>query len=236
MSSNILGPFASFVGLPPLFTESLGSAPPSPGHVPSGGVQQCHICGREQGPIDFIFHMMYEHPEFFVIWADYSYGNWNPAEAVNAATERELMFAHYYDDDTAAEDEYDEYDEYDEDAAIAAAEADAEADAGAEDETGYDTESSEEPPTPSYEQLTLLCEEMGDHPVGVNDIDAVAPIVLAPTDPTMRCTICLETMDILPRIRKITRCRHEFCDPCIRRWFREHHTCPICKDDVPRSV
>ena len=179
--------------------------------------------------MDFIFHMMYEHPAFFAIWADYSSGNMfsTADEAINSATESELMFAHYYDevvpDDGDGEgDGEGEGDEYDE----AEAEADAE----------YETESSEDEPTPSYEQLMLLCEHIGDHPVGVNDVDAVAPIVSAPTDPTMRCTICLETMDILPRIRKITRCRHEFCDPCIRQWFWAHHTCPICKDDVPRSV
>lgn len=243
MSSNLFD-FSVFLPPPPLSPPPL-FAPPSPAPATAtAALQQCPICGRTQGPIDFIVHMMYDHPAFFAIWADYSNGNLFSSTTTNAFTaaalEHELLFGedtgfendaddaerddaeeNDQNDDEEDDEEEDGYDDEEEDAEEEDAEADAETD---------------DPPTPSYEQLLLLCETIGNHPVGVHDVNAVAPIVSAPTDPTTRCTICLESMADLSNIRKITKCRHEFCDPCLRRWFYDHHTCPVCKDDIPRSI
>ena len=111
-----------------------------------------------------------------------------------------------------------EYDEYDEGE-----------DGEDEHEGSYDDAASEVEPT--YEEYVALCDRIGTHEVGISNIDAVAPRVSEAADLAARCTICLESMADLTNLRKITRCRHEFCDPCLRRWFVGNHTCPICKDD-----
>lgn len=103
---------------------------------------------------------------------------------------------------------------------------------GEDGEYDSDYDENNDDPEPTYEDYSALCEEIGDHAVGIADVDAVAPRVAGASDLAARCTICLESMAALTDLRKITRCRHEFCDGCLRRWFAAHAWCPICKEDA----
>ncbi|XP_059082645.1 RING finger protein 141-like [Tigriopus californicus] len=44
------------------------------------------------------------------------------------------------------------------------------------------------------------------------------------------CCICLER-----RSELILPCAHSFCSPCIEQWHEGHHTCPICRENVPST-
>lgn len=39
------------------------------------------------------------------------------------------------------------------------------------------------------------------------------------------CVICQSSFEV----GTLTVCGHQFCKECIRLWYREHHTCPVCK-------
>jgi hypothetical protein len=91
----------------------------------------------------------------------------------------------------------------------------------------------------TYEALLSICEEIGDHPTGVKDIDQVAPLmdknetVLEGT-----CPICLDVLaDIVQerpvrQLRKIHVCKHVFCSPCLEQWFEAKRWCPLCKTEA----
>ena len=91
----------------------------------------------------------------------------------------------------------------------------------------------------TYEALLSICEEIGDHPTGVKDIDQVAPLmdknemVLDGT-----CPICLDVLaDIVQerpvrQLRQIHVCKHVFCSPCLEQWFEAKRWCPLCKTEV----
>lgn len=87
----------------------------------------------------------------------------------------------------------------------------------------------------TYEQLTELCARIGDHKVGVNNIDTCVPATVR-MKKTMReeikCPICLDNILSALYVRKINKCRHEYCGPCIEKWLKENKTCPVCKVDV----
>lgn len=83
----------------------------------------------------------------------------------------------------------------------------------------------------SYEYLTQLCEIIGDHKEGVNDIELVTTHVVL--NEYMTCPICLE--DNIVEVRKIKQCSHAFCHNCIERWLSMHKSCPVCKQDVQIS-
>jgi hypothetical protein len=91
----------------------------------------------------------------------------------------------------------------------------------------------------TYEQLTELCARIGDHKVGVSNIDACAPATVR-MKKTMReeikCPICLENILSALYVRKINKCRHEYCGPCIEKWLKENKTCPICKVNVEENL
>jgi len=82
----------------------------------------------------------------------------------------------------------------------------------------------------SYEYYTDFCDMIGNHYVGVDDIEKVAPALCC--DKTDKCPICIEPMNSCIYGRKITRCKHLFCGPCIETWLEKHKTCPVCKVDV----
>lgn len=89
----------------------------------------------------------------------------------------------------------------------------------------------------SYEDLLSLCDYIGYHKPGVNDIDQAAPILdnieranLICNDDT--CRICLEEFYQATTLRKIKICDHIFCADCIHQWFKENKTCPLCNIDV----
>ena len=39
------------------------------------------------------------------------------------------------------------------------------------------------------------------------------------------CTICLENI----KDKYKTRCQHEFCKPCIKKWVKKNNCCPLCR-------
>jgi hypothetical protein len=80
-----------------------------------------------------------------------------------------------------------------------------------------------------YESLLALCETVGYHEVGVDDVDGALEAAGGEADG--RCPICLETMEKEVAVR-IVVCRHAFCDPCIREWLARHKTCPVCKREA----
>jgi len=86
----------------------------------------------------------------------------------------------------------------------------------------------------SYEQLTAICDEIGYHKVGIQNIDVVAPAIVrtkkedASSEET-KCPICLDDMYRSLYIRSINGCEHEFCGECIEKWLLENKNCPICK-------
>jgi hypothetical protein len=89
----------------------------------------------------------------------------------------------------------------------------------------------------SYENLSELCEEMGNVYIGINNIDELAPPTIYNDKIDNTCPICLENFNIIENIkdnfiRKIKNCNHYFCNECISTWFEKHKTCPVCKKDV----
>lgn len=83
----------------------------------------------------------------------------------------------------------------------------------------------------TYEDLSELCEMMGDVAIGA-DIDKETTVVV--TDSITReietCPICLEYHK--DDIKKINKCGHKFCGTCIDTWLASHKTCPICKIEL----
>lgn len=80
-----------------------------------------------------------------------------------------------------------------------------------------------------YESLLALCETVGNHEVGVEDVNGA--LEAAGEAAEGRCPICLETMEKEVAVR-IVVCHHAFCDPCIRAWLARHKTCPVCKREA----
>lgn len=85
-----------------------------------------------------------------------------------------------------------------------------------------------------YEYLSQLCEQMGNHYIGLSadEIDKCAPVYIIDS-PDVACPICLESISEAKYARKITECKHAYCGKCIETWFSNHHTCPVCKIDIP---
>lgn len=80
-----------------------------------------------------------------------------------------------------------------------------------------------------YEQLLELCDTIGYHYVGVDDIEKVAPFSESSNDD---CPICIEPLNEAQKNRKINVCGHIFCASCIETWLEKHKTCPVCKKDT----
>jgi hypothetical protein len=83
-----------------------------------------------------------------------------------------------------------------------------------------------------YEALLALCERMGNHEIGVDNVDAVMEEVDADDPNAGYCPICLE---VVPERRRLKLCKHAFCGGCVRTWLQSHKTCPLCKQDVEAS-
>ena len=95
----------------------------------------------------------------------------------------------------------------------------------------------------TYEALQSICEEIGDHPTGVKNIDEVAPLI--DKNETLlegRCPICLDILaDIVQerpvrQLRQIQQCKHVFCGPCLEQWFEAKRWCPLCKTEAEASA
>lgn len=85
----------------------------------------------------------------------------------------------------------------------------------------------------TYEDLSELCDMIGNVEIGIENIDAVTEVIVCDAKDT--CPICLETCGhngTCDYIRKINVCEHRFCGACIETWLGRHKTCPVCKVDV----
>jgi hypothetical protein len=85
-----------------------------------------------------------------------------------------------------------------------------------------------------YEMLLALCNEIGDHKIGIEDISKVSSIVdrrsISMHD---TCPICLEAfIEKEDDICMLNACNHSYCEECIRTWCLENRICPVCKTDV----
>ncbi|KAK6529100.1 hypothetical protein TWF694_004317 [Orbilia ellipsospora] len=49
-------------------------------------------------------------------------------------------------------------------------------------------------------------------------------------DSQQLCIICQDPV----RLGVLTVCGHQFCNECMELWYREHHTCPVCKKHLRR--
>lgn len=82
----------------------------------------------------------------------------------------------------------------------------------------------------NYEELLELCNTIGYHKVGIENVDSVAPICSeSDVQHDWQCPICLEYKNETPEVRKLVSCGHRFCSCCIERWFAENKCCPVCK-------
>ena len=84
----------------------------------------------------------------------------------------------------------------------------------------------------SYEELTELCDMMGNVSIGVTDVDNVSKVVIVDKKDAHICPICLEDITLCGAMRRLDACAHAFCSGCIETWFASHKTCPVCKVDV----
>ena len=46
------------------------------------------------------------------------------------------------------------------------------------------------------------------------------------------CAICLSNFEYHEQGVISLKCGHLFHESCVRQWFQEHHTCPICRTDI----
>ncbi|KAF3924676.1 hypothetical protein AA313_de0205507 [Arthrobotrys entomopaga] len=49
-------------------------------------------------------------------------------------------------------------------------------------------------------------------------------------DSQQLCIICQDPV----RVGVLTVCGHQFCGECMQLWYKEHHTCPVCKKNLRR--
>lgn len=81
----------------------------------------------------------------------------------------------------------------------------------------------------SYEALSELCEQLGNHTIPTNP-EQVSDII-DNVDEAFTCPVCLENVATNVAVRKLRCCDHQFCDICITKWLESSKTCPICKKD-----
>lgn len=132
------------------------------------------MCNVRVESVDFVRHIIDEHPFLFMVWASFSTPEFHTPEY--------LLNARIDDSD--------------------------------------DT---------SYEYLMNLCDQIGYHRVGVEDVESVATYVGYDECKDNKCPICIEDIDVG---RKINICGHVFCMECLDTWLKEHKTCPVCIRDV----
>jgi hypothetical protein len=83
-----------------------------------------------------------------------------------------------------------------------------------------------------YESLLNLCNEIGDHKIGIENINDVIQIVDKDSLDDS-CPICLEKfVDIECDIFALKVCSHKYCEECITTWCKDNKICPICKNDL----
>ena len=103
-----------------------------------------------------------------------------------------------------------------------------------EAEQAEQAEQEEEEDDGEYESLLSLCNEIGDHKIGIDDITRVSTIVdkksISMHD---TCPICLEAfIEKDAEVYMLNSCNHTYCEECITTWCLENRICPVCKSDV----
>lgn len=142
-------------------------------------IMLCPVCEQDIPTDQFMLHAMYQHPQFFVVWASFA--------MPTVAPHLPILFDQIDNEFDALE----------------------------------------------YEELLQLCDDIGYHKVGVQNIDEVAPKCEACcVDSHWRCAICLDVKEQCSVLRRVKRCGHYFCSSCIETWLSENKSCPICKNDV----
>lgn len=102
-----------------------------------------------------------------------------------------------------------------------------------------DTMDDDEDLFQDYNYLMNLCETIGYHKEGIQDIDQVTEVIAMSDDKRQQpmndyCPICMEelfTND--PVVRMTHKCHHGFCATCIEKWLSQNKTCPICMQWLP---
>ena len=85
-----------------------------------------------------------------------------------------------------------------------------------------------------YEFFADLCERMGNHTPGVQNMHQVTSVATfdeAFSQGYDECPICLESL-VENDLLKINVCDHIFCNACISQWLSKHKNCPMCRVGV----
>ena len=86
----------------------------------------------------------------------------------------------------------------------------------------------EAPLQDEYEIYSALSESMGKVEIGVQDLNAVAPLRSPACSESNLCSICLEP----PENMRMTLCGHSYCSECIATWLGKNKRCPVCMTDL----
>jgi Ring finger domain len=90
----------------------------------------------------------------------------------------------------------------------------------------------------SYEDLSNLCQIIGNHTPGLTqEQKETATVPFKPTQSEEadlpRCTICLsECRSNNTDCVRINHCGHPFCRDCLFEWLNTHKTCPLCIQEI----
>lgn len=84
-----------------------------------------------------------------------------------------------------------------------------------------------------YEQNLHLAERIGKVEIGVKDVNKISKLYKKDkckdcTENDDICPICRDQLDNKKNIRILLKCKHMYCDECIRHWMSKHKTCPVC--------
>ena len=97
----------------------------------------------------------------------------------------------------------------------------------------------EDYPEEDYEFNTMLADLLGRVETGVSDVDAALEELdaqaVAGMDADARCPICYDELREIAEsttIVRTVRCKHSFCDACIRQWLQSNARCPVCMAEV----
>ena len=74
------------------------------------------------------------------------------------------------------------------------------------------------------------------YPTEEEIINAIEIVEYSESINGQNCPITMENFNENSRITKITLCGHIFNENALRRWFRNHTTCPICRIDIRDNV
>lgn len=83
----------------------------------------------------------------------------------------------------------------------------------------------------NYEFLLDLCNIIGRHKTGIDDIQKICYLYSHYPDEE-RCPICLENLNQCNAVCTTIKCRHSFCKECLQKWIHEHNKCPICQQNL----